>query len=124
MHFRIQFNVRSFVFELPNDQASLIPVASCLLVKASDPEALKDPKGNPVIRPYTPVSPPDQAGELTLLIKRYEQGVMSKHVHSLKVRFTIFTWPPIHILVGGRNPCHQRAHFKVPLQTYVRPDAA
>lgn len=83
-------NERSFVFELPNDEASLIPVASCLLVKASNPEALKDAKGNPVIRPYTPISPPDQAGELTLLIKRYEQGVMSKHVHSLKVRFTNF----------------------------------
>ena len=37
-----------FVFELPNNEASLIPITSCLLVKASDPEALKDAKGKPL----------------------------------------------------------------------------
>ena len=75
----------SFIFELPNNDASLIPVASCLLVKASDPEALKDPKGKPIIRPYTPVSPSDAPGVLTLLVKRYENGNMSKYIHTLKV---------------------------------------
>lgn len=74
------------MFELPNDEASLIPVASCLVVKASDPEALVDAKGKPIIRPYTPVSPPDAPGELTLLVKRYENGNMSKYMFSLKVR--------------------------------------
>jgi len=88
-------NTASFVFELPNNEASLLPVASCLLVKASDPEALKDAKGNPVIRPYTPVSPPDTPGELTLLIKRYEQGVMSKYIHTLKEGSTLSIKGPI-----------------------------
>lgn len=88
-------NTASFVFELPNNDASLLPVASCLLVKASDSEALKDPKGNPVIRPYTPVSPPNSPGELTLLIKRYEQGLMSKHIHSLKEGSTLSIKGPI-----------------------------
>ena len=74
----------SFVFELPNNDASLIPVASFLLVKASN-EALLDAKGKPFVRPYTPVSPPDTPGELALLIKRYDQGNMSKHIFSLKV---------------------------------------
>lgn len=74
----------SFVFELPNNDASLIPVASFLLVKASN-EALLDPKGKPIIRPYTPVSPPDAPGELALLVKRYDQGNMSKYISSLKV---------------------------------------
>jgi len=88
-------NTASYVFELPNNEASLLPVASCLLVKASDVEALKDAKGSPVIRPYTPISPPDAPGELTLLIKRYEQGVMSQHIHSLKEGGTLAIKGPI-----------------------------
>ena len=44
-----------------------------------------DEKGNPVIRPYTPISPSDQPGELTFLIKRYDEGKMSKYIHELKI---------------------------------------
>lgn len=77
-----------FIFELPNNEASLLPVASCLVVKASNPEVLKNEKGQPIIRPYTPISPPDQKGELTLLVKKYDAGNASKHIHELKVRNT------------------------------------
>ncbi|KAF5380312.1 hypothetical protein D9757_007946 [Collybiopsis confluens] len=77
-------NTSQFIFELPDNEASLLPVASCLVVRSSDPEALKDPKGKPIIRPYTPISPPNQPGELTLLIKKYDNGNASKHIHSLK----------------------------------------
>ncbi|KAF9486386.1 cytochrome-b5 reductase [Pholiota conissans] len=88
-------NSASYVFELPNDEASLIPVASCLLVRASDPEALKDSKGRPVIRPYTPISPPDAPGELTLLVKRYEAGNMSKYISTLKEGETLAIKGPV-----------------------------
>jgi len=94
----------SFIFELPNNDASLIPVASCLVVKASHPEALKDAKGNPIIRPYTPVSPPDAPGILTLLVKRYENGNMSKYIHTLKVfnfLFLILTYSYLLSLQEG-----------------------
>ncbi|KAG5636310.1 hypothetical protein H0H81_008481, partial [Sphagnurus paluster] len=77
-------NTSEFIFELPNNEASLLPVASCLVVKSSDPEALKDANGKPIIRPYTPISAPDQKGELTLLVKKYDQGNASKHIHGLK----------------------------------------
>ncbi|ESK96137.1 cytochrome-b5 reductase [Moniliophthora roreri MCA 2997] len=87
-------NTSEFIFELPNNEASLLPVASCLVVKSSDPEALKDAKG-PIIRPYTPISPPDQPGELTLLVKRYDQGNASKHIHSLKEGDTLAIKGPI-----------------------------
>lgn len=73
-----------FIFELPAGEASLLPVASCLVVKSSDPEALKDDKGNPIVRPYTPISPSDKEGELVLLVKKYDNGNASKHIHSLK----------------------------------------
>ena len=73
-----------FIFELPDNQASLLPVASCVVVKSSDPEALKTDKGKPVIRPYTPISPSDAPGELTFLVKKYPQGLASVHIHNLK----------------------------------------
>jgi cytochrome-b5 reductase len=73
-----------FIFDLPDRQASLLPVASCVLVKSSNPEALLDKSGKPVIRPYTPVSPSDQTGELAFIIKKYDTGNASKHIHSLK----------------------------------------
>ncbi|KAI0076826.1 cytochrome-b5 reductase [Panus rudis PR-1116 ss-1] len=79
-------NTAKYVFELPENQASLLPVASCVIVKSSEshPAQLVDAKGKPVIRPYTPISPADQEGELTFLIKRYDEGKMSQYIHGLK----------------------------------------
>ena len=54
------------------------------MIRAADPEALKDDKGKPIARPYTPISPSDLPGEITFLIKKYDQGKVSKYVHSLK----------------------------------------
>ncbi|KIL71403.1 hypothetical protein M378DRAFT_114509 [Amanita muscaria Koide BX008] len=88
-------NTSTFVFELPENQASLLPVASCLVARSSDPEALTDAKGKPIIRPYTPISPPDLKGELVLLVKRYENGNKSKYIHSLKVGDTLALKGPI-----------------------------
>ncbi|GBE77136.1 NADH-cytochrome b5 reductase 2 [Sparassis crispa] len=78
-------NTAHFDFALPDNQASLLPVASCVLVQtAGDGLAIQDNKGQPVHRPYTPVSPSDAPGVFTLLVKRYEEGKMSKHIHDLK----------------------------------------
>ncbi|KAF8203895.1 cytochrome-b5 reductase [Pholiota molesta] len=63
--------------------------------RASNPDDLKDAKDKPVIRPYTPVSPPDAPGELTLLIKKYDTGNMSKYIHSLKEGDTLAIKGPI-----------------------------
>jgi len=88
-------NTAKFIFELPDDQASLLPVASCVVVKSSDPEALKTDKGGPVIRPYTPISPPDVPGELSFLVKKYEKGLASVHIHNLKPGETLSIKGPI-----------------------------
>lgn len=40
--------------------------------------------GKAAIRPYTPISKHDTIGEMHLLIKSYKDGVISKHIHSLK----------------------------------------
>lgn len=75
-----------YIFELPDGEASLLPVASCVVVKsASDsPAPLLGNNEKPIIRPYTPTSAPDLEGELHFLIKRYEAGKMSQHIHNLK----------------------------------------
>jgi cytochrome-b5 reductase len=54
------------------------------VVKSSDPDSLKDSKGKPIIRPYTPISPSDKESELVLLVKKYDNGNASKYIHSLK----------------------------------------
>lgn len=122
-------NTSRFVFELPNNAAAQMPVASCLVVKSTDPEALKDANGKPIVRPYTPISPPDAKGELVLMIKRYEKGNASKHIHSLKPGDTLSIKGPISkfpfnvnefeevVLIGGGSgitPLYQILNYALP----------
>ncbi|KAF8531533.1 cytochrome-b5 reductase [Gautieria morchelliformis] len=122
-------NTSTFVFELPDGQASMLPVASCVIVKASDPDALKDAKGKPIIRPYTPVSHPDLPGELHFLIKKYDAGNASKYIHSLKEGDNLAIKGPIPkypfnvnefeevVLIGGGSgitPLYQILSYALP----------
>jgi cytochrome-b5 reductase len=76
-------NTSRFTFELPNGGAALSPITSLVVVRPSEgsQNAPVDNKGNLAIRAYTPISSPDHSGELVLLIKKYEKGVISKYVH-------------------------------------------
>jgi cytochrome-b5 reductase len=69
-------NTKVYHFNFPEDardKVSGIEVAGALLVKSAGGEnEVKDDKGKPVIRPYTPVSPFSEKGTLTLLIKEYK----------------------------------------------------
>lgn len=81
--YRITHNTYKFTFVAPggtsHDESTglNLPVASCLVVRA-------DIDGKPVVRPYTPVSSPNES-HIDLIVKNYEQGVMSKHIHNLKI---------------------------------------
>ncbi|KXN85698.1 NADH-cytochrome b5 reductase 2 [Leucoagaricus sp. SymC.cos] len=88
-------NTSEFVFELPKDEASLLPVTSFVYIKASDSKPFLNGNGKPVVRPYTPISAPDQLGEITFLIKKYETGNMSKYIHELKEGETIAIKGPL-----------------------------
>ncbi|KAG9100951.1 NADH-cytochrome b5 reductase [Ceratobasidium sp. UAMH 11750] len=79
-------NAAKFTLELPPGTATLLPVSGLVYLKASgsDPNAPKDKKGNPVGRPYTPISNREQEGEVTFLIKRYDTGVLTPYIHNLK----------------------------------------
>ncbi|WVQ83455.1 hypothetical protein IAT38_005596 [Cryptococcus sp. DSM 104549] len=69
-------NIYHFNFgEEHKDKTSGGEVASVVLIRSPEGEGeLKDDKGKPIIRPYTPVSPPDQKGSLELMIKEYPGG--------------------------------------------------
>ncbi|QRV80378.1 hypothetical protein RhiJN_08393 [Ceratobasidium sp. AG-Ba] len=79
-------NTDKFTLDLPAGTATLLPVSGLVYLKASgsDPNAPKDKKGNPVGRPYTPISDREQEGEVTFLIKKYDTGVLTPYIHSLK----------------------------------------
>jgi cytochrome-b5 reductase len=57
-------------------------VAPCARASLQSPG---DEKPKVVVRPYTPVSAPDAAGYMDLVVKAYAQGKMSKHMGDMKV---------------------------------------
>ncbi|GLC37614.1 hypothetical protein PLESTF_001642100 [Pleodorina starrii] len=88
-------NTFLYRFELPEGQTSGMYVASCLVTRAVLKAKPEDEKPKPVIRPYTPTSPPDAKGYMDLVVKVYDKGVMSKHIDSLKVGETLEMKGPI-----------------------------
>ncbi|WVQ62900.1 uncharacterized protein L199_001049 [Kwoniella botswanensis] len=67
------------------DKVSGAEVASALLVRSPQGEGeIKDDKGKPVIRPYTPVSSNEQKGSIDLLIKEYKDGKLTPFISSLQ----------------------------------------
>ncbi|KAL4806883.1 putative NADH-cytochrome b5 reductase [Aspergillus unguis] len=89
----LSHNTKRVRFEFEDKEAvSGLHVASALLTKFTRPGE------KPVIRPYTPTSDEDQPGFLELVVKRYPNGPMSEHIHSLNV--------------------DQRLEFKGPLPKY------
>lgn len=113
-------NSKKLIFELKdaNDVSGLVN-ASCLLTK------FVTPKGNNVIRPYTPISDVDQKGIIEFLVKKYEGGKMSSHIHDLKPNDTLsfkgpvvkWKWEPnqyksIDLIGGGTGitPLYQLLH--------------
>ncbi|KAF1914171.1 hypothetical protein BDU57DRAFT_284308 [Ampelomyces quisqualis] len=123
----VNHNTKKLTFKLPEpDMESGLPVASAVITKYKGPDMEK-----PVIRPYTPVSDVDQQGTVDFLIKKYEKGPMSSHMHNMEPgqRLDIkgpipkYLWTPnkhehIALIAGGTGitPMWQtaRAIFKNP----------
>jgi cytochrome-b5 reductase len=76
---RISHDVRVFTFGLPdrNRPLNLATCACILAVGAADGE------GQPVVRPYTPVSTNAQVGSFDLMVKIYPGGIMSSFLDTL-----------------------------------------
>ncbi|KAF8539370.1 hypothetical protein BDD12DRAFT_737213, partial [Trichophaea hybrida] len=124
---QISPNTKRLRFKLPSeDHVSGLKIASALLTKYKGP---KDEK--PTIRPYTPVSDENQRGYMDLIIKKYEGGPMSTHIHDMNVDQMLafkgplpkYEWAPnkhehITLIAGGTGitPIYQliRAIFSNP----------
>ena len=79
----------------------------------------KGPNDKPTLRPYTPVSDEDTRGHMDLIVKRYEGGPMSSHIHDLKIDETLdfkgpfmkYEWTPnkhdqVTLVAGGTGIFH------------------
>ena len=90
-----------FRFKLanPEDTAGL-PVASCVVFRSN----INDKE---VIRPYTPTSKESAKGHVDFVIKNYPQGVMSSHVHNLKVGESIDIKGPFEKYNWEKKPVKQ-----------------
>lgn len=76
----VNHNTKRLRFDLPSqDAVSGLQPVSALLTKANIGGSWL-----PTIRPYTPISDPNEPGHVDLLVKRYPTGAMSNHLHSLK----------------------------------------
>jgi cytochrome-b5 reductase len=64
-------------FEVPDGKALSLPIGRHLSIRA-------EIDGNFVQRPYTPTSDPDQTGYFELLVKVYDLGKMSSHLHRMR----------------------------------------
>eukprot|EP01135_Chromosphaera_perkinsii_P001809 Nk52_evm78s210 gene=Nk52_evmTU78s210 len=67
-----------FALMSKNAKSGIYP-ASCVITRFEDPET-----GEKIVRPYTPITSPRQRGYFELLVKKYEGGKMSNHIHNLK----------------------------------------
>ncbi|KAL7276245.1 NADH-cytochrome b5 reductase [Rhizina undulata] len=123
-------NTKRFRFALPTeDHVSGLKTASAILTKFKGPNDAK-----PNIRPYTPTSDESARGYIDLLVKKYEKGPMSTHMHNMSVDQTLafkgplpkYEWTPnkhdhIALIAGGTGitPMHQlaRAIFNNPEDT-------
>lgn len=74
---KVSHNTKLIRFEIPHGKPLGLPIGRHVSVRA-------DIDGNKVIRAYTPTSRPDQTGYFDLLIKTYEFGKMSQHLHTLR----------------------------------------
>jgi cytochrome-b5 reductase len=98
----VNHNTKLFRFKFDSEEALGLHVASCLLTKAAI-GTKKDGSPNIVIRPYTPISPPDSKGYFDLLIKVYPEGRMSQHIAHLQPGDTLEVKGPIPKLPYKRN---------------------
>jgi cytochrome-b5 reductase len=123
----VTHNTKKFRFKLPSENhVSGLKVASALLTKYKSPTDEK-----PTIRPYTPINDEDARGYLDLLVKKYDNGPMSTHLHSMNIDQSLsfkgpipkYEWTPnkhehIALIAGGTGitPMYQlmRAIFRNP----------
>ncbi|KAJ9064735.1 NADH-cytochrome b5 reductase [Entomophthora muscae] len=72
-------DTKLYRFEIPDSQALLLPVTSCIVTRTPPKEGEKA-----IIRPYTPVSDERALGYFDLIVKHYPNGAMTSYLNKLK----------------------------------------
>jgi cytochrome-b5 reductase len=98
---KISHDTYIFGFGLEDGKALGLSTCAALLMRGPD-----DDEGNPVIRPYTPVSTNAMTGKFELMVKIYPDGKMSSHLDQLEVG------QPVHFKHGPGNCKIQYPDFK------------
>ncbi|KAK4627267.1 NADH-cytochrome b5 reductase 2 [Fulvia fulva] len=99
-------NTKKFRFKFEDPEAvSGLPVTSAVITKYKGPEDQK-----PTIRPYTPVSDEEDRGYMDLLVKKYDGGPMSTHLHNMEPGQQLEIKGPI-----PKYPWEQNKHDSVAL---------
>lgn len=128
----VNHNTKLVRFKLPEeDQISGMHAASALLTRFKPEGAEKN-----ILRPYTAVSDADAKGHLDLMVKHYEGGKMSTHIHSLapgdelefKGPIVKYKWTPnkheqIALVAGGTGITPMYQVSKSPRRPGQRPSA-
>lgn len=80
-------DTKTFRFALPENATLDMLPGDHLFVHATV-------NGKAVKRPYTPSSLPGTVGDFALTVKRYEAGIVSKHIHDQKIGDTVLMSGP------------------------------
>lgn len=78
---QINHDTKRITFALPGGQEEIsgVPAGAAVLT-----QHVPAGKWFPVLRPYTPISDPDERGVLQFVVKQYPNGKASTHMHSLE----------------------------------------
>lgn len=92
-------NTKLLRFEIPPSKSIGLPIGRHI-------SAMIHVDGHKIIRPYTPVSRPDEIGYFELLVKSYAFGKMSTHLCSLKIGDTLEVRGPVGRFKYAPNMYH------------------
>jgi cytochrome-b5 reductase len=81
----VNHDTRVFTFGL-SDATKPLGLSTCACILA---QGGKDDEGNPVVRPYTPVSTNAMLGKFELMVKVYPQGKLSQHMDGMAIGDTM-----------------------------------
>ncbi|KAM7212764.1 hypothetical protein V8F06_011853 [Rhypophila decipiens] len=74
-------NVYRLVFALPSPSSVLgLPIGQHIALRITDPST-----GKPISRSYTPISNNSDLGRVELLVKVYDKGIMTQHLHKMTI---------------------------------------
>merc|ERR1712086_594717 len=76
----ISHDTKVFTFGLPEQRPLGLSTCACILAMGG-----ADEDGNPVVRPYTPVSTNAMLGKFELMVKLYPGGKISQHLEQLEI---------------------------------------